>query len=780
MRKCSLKNCEKNNLRIVRKNWLAISEALKLVYGDLKKSTNSPWNRHIVMRMYRFIRSVVFGGPTSLKTFAHSVRLKLTAGTGDLANRGKTPQRLMIASTLTRGLILPKPRREEVEDECRSASLRLQEPSPMPPKAILDKLKEFIEKVFKGKSLVGLDERTIPIPGGSACYEQSIQKGGSAYVYKMHTQRSRSEREHDARARAITRMTETWSKVSFETNPEIRKTWDFPIPWGDQEEITEEYIRECTNGLWDSHPGLISEERRALMFTRRRRTAAEHFRACIEESKNSRFGRLAPIITPDGKIRVATVHSAPVAWAARAMTKCLLPLLKGFAVTKDILRNNEIELVAPAIWDADPKIVYSADLSKSTDPISVDLSRFVLNEVTNITGKPEWWDDALAGTINFHEIDFPNSDEKFISRCGALMGLGPGWFVLCVVNAFCAYLSGASKRSFAVCGDDLIGLWPKRVADAYEENLRVMGLVPNTSKSFRSESYGVFCERLVERRGNIARSQALLRIGEATAAKARAQLNELSVVDTLTRSYKNEVLSSLAQRVARGFAFPDTIPGPLGSGGGGVGKATVETVISYIKFGPLSLNRRSVRKADDDEVTQLRSSLRLLEPSPGSTTISTDKVLIEAQRMQNAAWNAKHGAVRPPPEKRTRKDIRHELAKRARVVRNILSISEGRNLKAVRLAISDKPYILPRRRLLCQLERLTRAQRWDLCLAHLSKSWDVNVRKEEALACLKTTIKASKTQFEVTNLNLKPTLGAWDVPRPTRLKTRRAQSTAHG
>jgi len=774
VRKSSLKSCEKNNLRIVRKNWLAISEALKLVYGDISCSTKHPWNRHIVMRMYRFVRSVVFGGIPSLKAFAHSVRLKLTAGTGDLANRGKTPERLMLASTLTRGLILPKPKQSEVEEECRSASERLRDPAPLPPKTILDKLEKFIGMVFKGKKLTRMDERTIPIPGGSACYEQSIQKGGSAYVYKMYTSRSPKEREQDARNRAITRLTAKWTEVSYEGgNPEYS---GLPIPWGDQEDITEDYIRECTEGLWDSHPALISEERRALMFTRRRRTAAEHFRACLLESKNHRVGRLAPIITPDGKIRVASVHSAPVSWAARAMTKVLLPLLKGFAVTKDILRNEEVELEAPAIWDAESLIVYSADLSKSTDPISIELSRFVLDKVTAITGKPEWWDDALEGTINTHEIEFPNSDEKFISRCGALMGLGPGWFVLCVVNAFCAFLSGASKKSFAVCGDDLIGLWPSRVADAYEHNLRVMGLVPNTSKSFRSERYGVFCERLVERRGTRARSQAMLRIGEATAAKARANFNELSVVDPLTRSHRNEILSGLAQRVAKGLCFPDALPGPLGSGGGGYGKATVETVISYIKYGPIQLTRHASRIADDEEITNLRASLRVLKPAPGARTISTDKVLTEAQRMQNAAWNAKHAAVRPPPSKRQRRDLRLELKKRARVTRDIMVAAEGRYLRAVRLALDGKPYILPRRRLLCQLERLTRHRRWDLCLALLHKSWDVNVHMEEALACLKTTIRAAKTQTEVINLNLQPTLGAWSVPIPRK----REQSTSQG
>jgi len=457
------------------------------------------------------------------------------------------------------------------------------------------------------------------------------------------------------------------------------------------------------------------------------------------------------------------------------MTKTLLPLLKGLAVTKDILRNNEIELTPAASWGEEPLLVYSADLSKSTDPISVGLSRFVLNEVTSITGKPEWWDDALDGTINFHEIDDPFTGETFTSRCGALMGLGPGWFVLCVINAFCAYLADASKSSFAVCGDDLIGLWPKRVADAYESNLRIMGLVPNTSKSFRSERYGVFCERLVERRGTKARSQALLRIGEATAAKARANLNELNVVDLLARGYKNEVLSGLARKVARGFAFPNTIPGPFGSGGGGIGNATVETVISYIRYGPISLNRPKSRSSEDEEITQLRSQMRTLEPSSGSHTISTDKVLTEAKRMQNAAWNAKHAAVRPPPEKRKRKELRMELLRRERYAKGLLLQSQGSALKAVRLAIGDKPYVLPRRRLLCQLERLTRHQRWDLCLAHLRKSWDVSVRMAEAEACLKTTIKASKTQFEVVNLNLTPTLGAWDVAIPRKRKPTASQ-----
>jgi hypothetical protein len=151
--------------------------------------------------------------------------------------------------------------------------------------------------------------------------------------------------------------------------------------------------------------------------------------------------------------------------------------------------------------------------------------------------------------------------------------------------------------------------------------------------------------------------------------------------------------------------------------------------------------------------------------------------LIEGQRMQNAAWNAKHAAVRGPPAKRTRKEIRHELYNRARRVSGYLAAAQGRNLAAVRLAVSDNPYILPRRRLLCQLERLTRSKRWDLCLALLHTSWNVHVRKEEAMDCLKTTIKASKTQFEVINLNLTPTLGAWDVPRP---RKPRAQSTSQG
>jgi len=47
-----------------------------------------------------------------------------------------------------------------------------------------------------------------------------------------------------------------------------------------------------------------------------------------------------------------------------------------------------------------------------------------------------------------------------ITKCGALMGQGPGWTVLCILNDFAAnYNNHMDESAYQICGDDLIGLW---------------------------------------------------------------------------------------------------------------------------------------------------------------------------------------------------------------------------------------------------------------------------------------------------------------------------------
>jgi hypothetical protein len=438
--------------------------------------------------------------------------------------------------------------------------------------------------------------------------------------------------------------------------------------------------------------------------------------------------------------------------------KVLLPLLKGLYVTRDILRNNEITLNACGMRNT---ILYSADLSKATDPISVELSRFVLDEITKHTGKPEWWDDALDGVINTHEISTPDGDE-FTSRCGALMGLGPGWAVLCILNAFCAFRAGAPKRSFAVCGDDLIGLWPRELVDSYEDNLELLGLKANKTKSFRSEVSGVFCERFVTKlHPQIARSQAVLRLGEATAARARSNRSELTVLDNLLRKTQGQPLRRLARRAAQKSLPTQWIPGALADGGAGLGSADMTTLLSYILRGPINLTARIPSDKDEAEMRDLREQLRLLRPTAGARVVAASDVLVEALRVQNTRYVVAKAATKEAPRRKTYHELQRELNTRYREVKKIFHASNGEPLKALDLAMDKRTYVFQRPRLLCGLRRLIRHKRYDLALGLAKKSWDVHVAQEDARNLVHSAIRSSKTVIgQRQNLNL-ASLGGW-------------------
>jgi hypothetical protein len=148
----------------------------------------------------------------------------------------------------------------------------------------------------------------------------------------------------------------------------------------------------------------------------------------------------------------------------------------------------------------------SADLSKATDHISSELACTTLIHLLEELKAPEWMIAAVpAITKNirlFEKVSIPTKEgEKSqrvslgITECGALMGLGPSWTVLSLLNAYAAFKAAIQPQEFAVCGDDLIALANKARADEYERRLRSVCLVPNREKSFRGPR-GVFCEKL--------------------------------------------------------------------------------------------------------------------------------------------------------------------------------------------------------------------------------------------------------------------------------------------
>jgi hypothetical protein len=473
-------------------------------------------------------------------------------------------------------------------------------------------------------------------------------------------------------------------------------------------------------------------------------------------AKEHRKAKLLPIIGHDGKIRIASIHSAPVVWAARAMTSFLMPLLKDISITRDILRDREITLTG---YGQEPKILYSADLSKATDPISVELSRYVLNETTKLIEPPEWWEDALDGTINSHIMSCPDGSQ-FTSVCGALMGLGPGWFVLCILNAFCAWRAGAGRKSLAICGDDLIGLWTREQADRYEANLELLGLKANTSKSFRSEHSGVFCERYVRKLSpDVARSQKCLRLGEAVAAKARAGGGALGVIDTLKFSTKGEKLRRVAQIAADKLGLRNTqIPGPLAEGGSGFGRVDMSTVLSYFLFGPVSLTVDTSKK--ETKMKQIRSELRHTPLGGKGETVAISDVLVEAKTNERFDCLRRTSKAPPPPQNRKMRDVQKDLRKRESTIKDLFRTAKGRPLKALALALDKRHYVLSRPRLLCSVRRFIRLKRFDLALWALKKSWDVHIDVTTAQRLLSAVPSSKRVMGLRTNLNLLP-LGGW-------------------
>jgi hypothetical protein len=295
-----------------------------------------------------------------------------------------------------------------------------------------------------------------------------------------------------------------------------------------------------------------------------------------------------------GKLRLATVHPTDVVMAARGITRWLLGRLRHIRTNKAMLRAETIRL-KPAGPHA---LAYSADLSKATDRISTRTARLVLRAALGATGAPSWMERALDGVTG--DMVVRAGDREAPLTCGALMGLGPSWVALSLLNDFAACSAGAPTDSFAVNGDDLLAYWPPELCDRYEHRLRAVGLVPNTAKSFRG-TCGVFCEQFatVERGVLVARS--LYRLGEASGAKSIEGRRGEFVCDDLNRLASRPApqgwhrtpgpIRSLASGTLARVALRGA-PGSLAHGGGGIGKADASTAAAFILGGPAGIATR--------------------------------------------------------------------------------------------------------------------------------------------------------------------------------------------
>jgi hypothetical protein len=268
------------------------------------------------------------------------------------------------------------------------------------------------------------------------------------------------------------------------------------------------------------------------------------------------------------------------------------------------------------------------DFSKSTDPISIPLAKFVLNTIVSHTGEPDWWKRALDKAFDHNTIYDPLSKTRKKIQCGALMGLGTGWTVLTVLNSWCAWEAGVRKEAFRTCGDDLIGLFTKEQILRYQRNVEAIHLKLNHTKSFQSTHRGVFCERFVERVSPTkAVARPLLRIGEACGSKSTAAGKGTLSVDHLRQLKGHKALLHEARTTANRYAVSLKIPGLLRHGGGGSSLPPDHiTVINYLQFGGNKLQRIDY----DQEISEVAKRLWKLAETD-SSTVPIEEVLTSAK-----------------------------------------------------------------------------------------------------------------------------------------------------
>jgi len=72
-------------------------------------------------------------------------------------------------------------------------------------------------------------------------------------------------------------------------------------------------------------------------------------------------------------------------------------ILRKIPISRTILRDEPLNLYRGAQGDYN---LYSVDFSKSTDPISVTLSRFVLHRIGKVIRAPSDWHKMIDRSVN--------------------------------------------------------------------------------------------------------------------------------------------------------------------------------------------------------------------------------------------------------------------------------------------------------------------------------------------------------------------------------------------
>jgi hypothetical protein len=337
-----------------------------------------------------------------------------------------------------------------------------------------------------------------------------------------------------------------------------------------------------------------------------------------------------------GKVRVASMHPSYLSHFSRNYAQKTLPLLKSFGVFRRTLLGQNLKLTGrPGAK------LYSADLTAASDMISHELGQAVLGAIGEGFGEDLTTLDALRACAEPYQIWDQGEPTRTKTRSGLHMGLGTTWTVLCILNLWAASRISPPGKSFAICGDDLIGLWNDQEIKSYNSMIKVLGLLPNEPKSFIGRN-GVFCEQLVrivhrDTEGTYAKSEQLIRISEASGARGdvtvetREKLSGYLKENKVLRPIRQLILRTLRLTTPRGVGN-----GPVAAGGNGclnnISKAA-SLLGAYLQKGPAKVGRRT---AEDVRIVMTNIQSQLTNQHRPKHTIELKEVLLPVMRSVRA------------------------------------------------------------------------------------------------------------------------------------------------
>jgi hypothetical protein len=214
-------------------------------------------------------------------------------------------------------------------------------------------------------------------------------------------------------------------------------------------------------------------------------------------------GVVMAVPAPGGKARVLAKHRSEHTTMAQYINGTLIALLKNWAPAAGALHGRSITKTlrfASRKQPLDPEaLVFSGDWSTSTDYIPFDVARCIADAICAELGWDWTLTNAMRRLTGCYQLRYPDG-KLIVTGRGQLMGVGTSWPILSLLNGFCAEhgASQIAKRSYRICGDDILSVWTTPEIDRYRQMMEACGVKLNDRKTLIARNFGVFTEEYVE------------------------------------------------------------------------------------------------------------------------------------------------------------------------------------------------------------------------------------------------------------------------------------------